>query len=123
MRYISLEDYWRLYPEGQASVEEMEQAEDDIDALTLNRIVARGIEALPEFQRRLVVRAVCRQAEFLHDYGEVLSNPLSSYGINGVSMSWDKKTLVQRGPVRTTNAAYALLQQSGLTYCGLDGRG
>lgn len=120
MRYATMDDYFHVCPEGGATQQELETAEYDIDSLTFNRIVSRGFGSLAERQRELVTRAVCLQADFLHEYGELLNNPLSSYAINGVSMSWDKSMLVQQDGVNTLRSIYALLQQSGLTYRGLD---
>lgn len=122
MRYVTIDDYMRICPEGDATQQDLESAEYDIDGLTFNRIVSRGFDQLAERQKELATRAVCLQADFLHEYGELLGNPLSSYGINGVSMSWDKSMLVRQDGVNTLHNIYALLQQSGLTYCGLDWR-
>lgn len=95
-------------------------ASDDIDALTFNRIGGDGgLLLLTPFQQEKVKRAACIQADFRHDYADLLSNPLSSYGINGVSMQWDKSVLVQLGSVFTTSAALSLLRQTGLTYRGV----
>lgn len=120
MRYATMNDYIHVCPEGSATQQELEAAEYDIDSLTFNRIVSRGFDRLAEWQKELVTRAVCLQADFLHEYGELLNNPLSSYAINGVSMSWDKSMLVQQDGVNTLRSIYALLQQTGLTYRGLD---
>ena len=109
MRYVTIDDYMRICPEGDATQQNLESAEYDIDSLTFNRIIGQGFDRLAE-----------RQADFLREYGELLSNPLSSYAINGVSMSWDKSMLVQQDGVSTLRSIYALLQQSGLTYRGLD---
>ena len=120
MRYVTIDDYMRICPEGAATQQNLESAEYDIDSLTFNRIIGQGFDRLAERQKELVTRAVCLQADFLREYGELLSNPLSSYAINGVSMSWDKSMLVQQDGVSTLRSIYALLQQSGLTYRGLD---
>lgn len=123
LRYVAKAEYEAMFPDGKASESELSQSEYDVDALTFNRIrAAGGISGLTELQQELVKRAVYLQAGFRHDYGDLLDNPLSSYGINGVSMQWDHSVLVQEGPVRTTNAVLSLLQQTGLTYRGLERR-
>lgn len=95
-------------------------ASDDIDAMTYNHIGGdTGLPALTAFQQEKICRATCMQADFRHDYGDLLSNPLSSYGINGVNMQWDKSVLVQQGSTFTTNAVLSLLRQTGLTYRGV----
>lgn len=123
LRYITKADYTELFPDVEASDSELSQAEYDVDALTFNRIrAAGGMSALTEFQQELVKRAICLQADFRHEYGYLLDNPLSGYGINGVSMQLDRSVLIQEGPVRTTSAVMSLLQQTGLTYRGLERR-
>lgn len=95
-------------------------ASDDIDAMTYNRIGGdTGLPVLTVFQQEKIRRAVCVQADFRHDYADLLNNPLSSYGINGVTMQWDKSVLVRQGTTITTNAVIALLRQTGLTYRGV----
>ena len=95
-------------------------ASDDVDSMTFNRIGGEsGLPALTTFQQEKIRRATCLQADFRHDYADLLSNPLSSYGINGISMQWDKSVLVQQGSTFTTNAVIALLRQTGLTYRGV----
>jgi len=123
LRYVTKAEYDNLFPGGTASEADLSQAEYDVDALTFNRVrAAGGISKLTELQQELVTRAVYLQADFRHEYGDLLENPLSSYGINGVSMQWDRSVLIQEGPVRTTSAVVSLLQQTGLTYRGLEGR-
>lgn len=100
--------------------QQLTAASDDIDAMTYNRIGGdTGLPALTAFQQEKIRRATCLQAEFRHEYADLLNNPLSSYGINGVSMAWDKSVLVQQGSTFTTNAVIALLRQTGLTYRGV----
>lgn len=122
-RYLSVEEYKEMDPTGAAADGDLLQAEFDVDSLTFNRIRgAGGITELTELQQELVKRAVAQQADFRHEYAELLNNPLSSYGINGVSMAWDKSVLVQQSGVFTTNAVIYLLRQTGMTYRGLERR-
>lgn len=95
------------------------RAERDIDSLTFNRIRAAGIDTLTEFQRDLVKQAVVEQVDFRAAYADLLENPLASYAINGVSMSWDSTKIKQVSGVYTTTYVYGLLQQTGLTYRGV----
>ena len=44
----------------------------------------------------------------------MLQSPLASYGINGVSMSFDSGKTVTQGGVTTSHAVLAQLRQSGL---------
>ncbi len=123
LRYLSVEEYKEMNSTGSAAESDLLQAEFDVDSLTFNRIRgAGGIRKLTELQQELIKRAVALQAEFRHEYADLLNNPLSSYGINGVSMSWDKSVLVQQSGVFTTKAVLSLLRQTGLTYRGLERR-
>lgn len=108
-----------LVPDDQLE-HRLASASDDVDSITLNRIGGEDrLLLLTPFQQGKIQRATCLQAEFQQEYGELLNNPLSSYGINGVSMQWDRSVLVQYGNIFTTNAVLSLLRQTGLTYRGV----
>lgn len=89
-------------------------ASDAIDALCYGRIRKVGFEKLTEFQQERVRKAVCLHTKFLLTYGDLLNSPLSSYGINGVSMSFDASKVVTQGGVTTNQAVMQQLRQSGL---------
>ena len=120
MGYLTTDEYRAISTEpvqlDDAQLQKViRDASRDVDNLTYNRIpAAGGLENLTPYQQELVKEATCQQVDFLGEYGEMLKNPLSSYGINGVSMAWDSTKTVQFGGVCTTNGAYALLQQTGL---------
>lgn len=118
MSYADLNDYSDMGLPGigseDALVPLLEQASDDVDALCYGRIRKAGFSNLTEFQQEKVKKAVCLHAAFLHAYGEELSSPLSSYGINGVSMSFSADRTVIQGGVTTNNAVMTQLRQSGL---------
>ena len=118
MAYATLCEFRKYVPESQVSDDvanlKLEQACDDIDALCYGRIRKYGFENLTAFQQEKVRKAVCYHAAFLCDYGEELASPLSSYGINGVSMNFSTERTVTQGGVTTTNAVMTQLRQSGL---------
>lgn len=118
MSCAALEEFRKCVPESQVSDEvatlKLERASDDVDALCYGRIRKYGFENLTAFQQEKVRKAVCYHAAFLCDYGEELASPLSSYGINGVSMSFSTERTVTQGGVTTTNAVITQLRQSGL---------
>lgn len=95
------------------------KASEDIDSLTFNRIVGKGFSNLSTLQQKLVKQAVVDQADFNYEYGGVVGNPLASYSINGVSMSWDSDKVMQMSGIFTTSSIYGLLRQTGLTYRGV----
>lgn len=93
---------------------QLERASDEVDALCYGRIRKVGFSRLTPFQREKIKKAVCYHAAFLCAYGEELQSPLASYGINGVSMSFDSSRTVTQGGITTNNAVMAQLRQSGL---------
>lgn len=93
---------------------ELDRASDEIDALCYGRIRTIGFDRLTPFQQDKIQKATCYHAAFLHAYGEELQSPLASYGINGVSMSFDSSRTVTQGGITTSNAVMAQLRQSGL---------
>ena len=121
--YVSAEEYAELswvhaIPEEQLD-QALKDAERDIDSLTFCRIRAMGMDTLTDFRRELVKLAVVRQADFRAQCSELLENPLASYSINGVSMSWDKGAVQCIDGVYTAPPIMALLRQTGLTYRGV----
>lgn len=104
---------------GTATVEEitpyLAKAQDDIDALTFSRIVAIGWDNLTGFQQSMVCRAVCAQADFLRENGDAVESAMSSYAINGVSMTFGNAALytIQDG-VAVSNRAMGYLRRTGL---------
>lgn len=86
-----------------------------IDSLTFNRITGRGFDNLSDFQRGIIMDVVCLQAEFEYENKDELESVLSSYSLNGVSMTiqpgWnlftDKGIVMQK-------STYSLLEQTGL---------
>lgn len=121
--YVTPEDYARLSRDHAVPANQLERAlEDagrDIDSLTYCRVRAAGIDALTGFQKDIIQLAVVRQADFRAQYASMLENPLASYSINGVSMSWDKGAVECVSGVYTSPSILALLRQSGLTYRGV----
>lgn len=89
-------------------------ASDAVDALCYGRIRKVGFEKLTAFQQEKVKKAVCLHVSFLSTYGDLLNSPLSSYGINGVSVSFDAAKVVTQGGVTTSQAVMQQLRQSGL---------
>lgn len=116
MAYVTVADY-EQYGDGSIPVDELpaalEKASDQIDALTYNRVSARGMEGLTPFQRLKVIKAVCQQADFFNAYGDYLTFPLSGYSAGSVSLSF--KSVDGAGGIQTTEAVNSLLASTGLT--------
>lgn len=93
----------------------LRQASRHIDSLTYNRIASKGFSNLTNFQQEIIREVVCVQAEFEYENREELESLISSYSLNGVSMTiqpgWnlfaDKGVAMQR-------STYILLEQTGL---------
>lgn len=105
---------WRSFAVPRRAADQLERASDEVDALCYGRIRKAGFEQLTPFQQDKIKKATCYHAAFLYAYGEELQSPLASYGINGVSMSFDSSRTVAQGGIATSNAVMAQLRQSGL---------
>ena len=90
-------------------------AQRDINAITFER--AAG--PLSEKQEEIVRQCIIDQADFRHQYAEMLENPLASYSINGVSMSWDTSKIRLRNGVYTSMQIETQLIRAGLMYRGV----
>jgi len=116
--YATPQDY-EQYGAGLIPAEKLEQAlsraSDQIDALTYNRIKARVFENLTPFQQENVKKAVCRQADFWHQYGDILNAPMTGFGAGSISWSFGESGFVQgAGGVRTSQEVMGLLLPTGL---------
>lgn len=113
--YVDEADYMRLMDDILPyDAQRILQAEDEVNDLCFGRIAAIGFKNLTDFQRSRIKKAVCLHAAFLAQYADILQSPLASYGINGVSMSFDSSKTITQGGVTTSSAVLAQLRQSGL---------
>ncbi|MBQ1292958.1 MAG: hypothetical protein IIY21_02885 [Clostridiales bacterium] len=97
----------------------LRRASRDVDALTFNRIVAKGFDNLTDFQKEIIKEVVCEQANFLYENSDAISSILDSYAINGVSMKFGSgfNVIIEGGlPIQST--VYSLLKQTGLCWRG-----
>ena len=113
MAYATLEELAEFSGSLEAA-DQLERASDEVDALCYGRIRKTDFGGLTPFQQEKIKKAGCHHAAFLHAYGEELQSPLASYGINGVSMSFDGSRAVTQGGITTNTAVMAQLRQSGL---------
>lgn len=94
----------------------LKEASMHIDTLTYNRIVGKGFENLTKFQQDIIQEVVCKLADFEYENEDLLKTMLSSYAINGVSMSFGENWNVQiQNGVAIPKDDYCLLGQTGLT--------
>lgn len=119
--YAAAEYYLEEYKGSLIQEEELgkalRQASRHVDTLTFNRIVGGGFENLTPFQQEIIREVVCRQADFETENADILDSILSSYGVNGVSMSFNGQAwnvFTDKG-VAMKKSDYAMLAQTGLT--------
>ena len=94
----------------------LKEASMHIDTLTYNRIVGKRFENLTQFQQNIIKEVVCKLADFEYENEDLLKSMLSSYEINGVSMSFGDNWNVQiQNGVAIPKDYYCLLGQTGLT--------
>ena len=89
----------------------------DIDTLTFNRIT--DYDALTSFQKYILHEVCLRMVAFNIDNRDILNAPLSSYSVNGVSMSFDSMKVKNIGGIYIPPGVYALLAQTGLVFRGI----
>ena len=120
-RYVTVEEYkdtfsGNVIPEAEIG-KMLRKASRTVDALTYNRILGKGFGNLTPFQQDVIREVVCEQAEFLYENKDELDSILSSYSLNGASVTLDSgwKLHIEQGvAIRMEN--YSLLKQTGL--CG-----
>ena len=96
----------------------MELAQEKIDSITYNRIVAIGFDNLSEFQKEKISKAICYQAEYIfqNGYNDENNRDVSSYSVLDISVSIDNssnnKTIAQK--LNMSEIAYDLVHKTGL---------
>ena len=117
--YADKEYYTETYGGSLIGEEELtrqlNKASRQIDTLTFCRIREIGFERLTAFQQDQIQYVTCLLADSIYENRDELESMLSSYGINGVSMTFSNGvnvTKVQGVMVRTD--IYAELEKTGL---------
>lgn len=115
--YVTVEEYKESYNDiPDDNIEKsLKKASRHIDTLTFNRIQGIRFDNLTEFQKEIIKEVTCELANFEYENEDVITSVLSSYSINGVSMSfgdsWNIKVL--KG-VAIPTELYETLSQTGL---------
>ena len=114
MAYADAQYYLNTYKGTTISEADIERhlarASDDIDTMTYNRIQAAGFDNLTVYQQEQVKKAVCSQAEFLHQYGEFTDLPLKSFSAGSISLSLGEEV----NGVAASKTAIRYLTSTGL---------
>lgn len=93
-------------------------AQEKINSITFNRIVAIGFDNLTEFQKEKIKEAICYQAEYIFEngYNNENNRDISSYSVLDISVSKDNsssnKTLAERNNM--SEMAYDYINKTGL---------
>lgn len=98
----------------------LEEASQQVDILTYNRIYQVGFDNLTGFRKNIIQKSVCKLADFNIENADVLNMILGSYSINGVSMDFGKGWnigIINGVPI--SPGIYGYLEQSGLCCASL----
>ena len=124
--YAGIEYYKNTYKgnlEDADAEKALEKASRHIDTLTYNRIVGIGFENLTEFQQGIIKECECLMADWETENTDYINNMLSSYSLNGASMSFTGQSAsatVVSG-VAVSREIYSHLQKCGLCTKNLRG--
>lgn len=120
--YVDKEYYSNIFKGKTIPDEDIEKylglAQEKIDSITYNRIVAIGFNNLTEFQREKISKAICYQAEYIfkNGYNDEDNRDISSYSVLDISVSVDNsssnKTKAQK--LNMSEIAYDLVRKTGL---------
>lgn len=93
----------------------LEKASRQIDTLTFCRIRGIGFDNLTNFQKEQIRYVNCLLADFLYENADELNTMLSSYSINGVSMSFSSSENISKVQgLLIRNDIYEELKKTGL---------
>ena len=101
----------------------LSKASRHIDTLTYNRIVGIGFDNLTEYQQGIIKECECLMADWETENADYISSMLSSYSLNGASMSFTGQSAsatVVSG-VAVSRDIYSHLQKCGLCTKSLRG--
>ena len=124
--YASVEYYKTTYKgnlEDESIDKALQQASRHIDTLTYNRIVGIGFDNLTEYQQGIIKECECLMADWEYDNADYINSMLSSYSLNGASMSFSGSSasaFVTNG-VAVSRDIYSHLQKCGLCTRSLRG--
>lgn len=120
--YANKEYYSNEFNGNKLSEDEIEKylklAQEKIDSITYNRIVAIGFNNLTKFQQEKIRDAICYQAEYIYSngYNNEDNRDVSSYSVLDISVSVDNsnsnKTIAQRKNM--SEMAYDYVHKTGL---------
>lgn len=120
--YVDKKYYFDEFKGNKVPINEIEKylrlAQEKIDSITFNRIVAIGFNNLTKFQQEKIKDAICYQAEYIYvnGYNNEDNRDVSSYSVLDISVSVDNsnnnKTIAQRENM--SEMAYDYVHKTGL---------
>lgn len=120
--YVDKKYYSDEFKGNEVPIDEIEEylrlAQEKIDSITFNRIVAIGFNNLTKFQQEKIRDAICYQAEYIYEngYNNEDNRDVSSYSVLDISVSVDNsnsnKTIAQRKNM--SEMAYDYVHKTGL---------
>lgn len=120
--YVDKKYYIDEFKGNKVPINEIEKylrlAQEKIDSITFNRIVAIGFNNLTKFQQEKIKDAICYQAEYIYvnGYNNEDNRDVSSYRVLDISVSVDNsnndKTIAQRKSM--SEMAYDYVHKTGL---------
>lgn len=120
--YVDKKYYSDEFKGNKVPINEIEKylrlAQEKIDSITLNRIVAIGFNNLTKFQQEKIKDAICYQAEYIYvnGYNNEDNRDVSSYSVLDISVNVDNsnndKTIAQRKNM--SEMAYDYVHKTGL---------
>lgn len=122
MGYIDVEYYISHYNHLELDVEEiqmlLDEASNDIDILTFNRIRRIGFESLTNFQKEKLQTVICELMEFHYNNKDFLTSIFNQYEVNGTGFNLQNGNYIIISGVPILKNTYKKLEQTGLTYRG-----
>lgn len=120
--YVNEEYYSNEFNGNKLPDEEIEKylklAQEKIDSITYNRIVAVGFDNLTEFQKEKIKEAICYQAEYIYTngYNNEDNRDITSYSVLDISVNVDNssgnKSIAQKNNM--SEMAYDYIHKTGL---------
>lgn len=120
--YVDKKYYIDEFKGNKVPINEIEKylrlAQEKIDSITFNRIVAIGFNNLTKFQQEKIKDAICYQAEYIYinGYNNEDNRDVSSYSVLDISVSVDNsnndKTIARRKNM--SEMAYDYVHKTGL---------
>lgn len=120
--YVNKEYYSNEFNGNKLPNEEIEKylklAQEKIDSITYNRIVAVGFDNLTEFQKEKIKEAICYQAEYIYTngYNSEDNRDITSYSVLDISVNVDNssgnKSIAQKNNM--SEMAYDYIHKTGL---------